>query len=168
MKRFFIVLLCFTLAVCTASCMFRADNPTVSGGEIWVNSGDTRSDYDVNETYTLNYNVADALAVQSVSVDAEQVELAAQIISSLNMYPSFSDDENINYIIKLRELYKCVVGFYYKNSTEEQLTNLIEEYHQSYYQMSNKSKAMYTEISAGLFSGAAEQFANFGDEQNVI
>ncbi|GEM_PF-5747336 len=163
MKRAFALTICLTLSLCASSCTYRQGNPTVDGAHVWENSDEsTVSEYNISESYTLNYNVADALAAHAKAVDENSLALAQEIISGLDQYPEFTDDKDINYVVKLRSVYKCVVGFYYMNSSYGQLNSLIDEYNKAYEELSNNSKTFYLKINNNLFMDAANQFEQYG------
>lgn len=157
------LIICCAVMITLSSCSRRVGNPTVDGNTVWENSAEEiSSQYDMSETYNLNYNVADALNAHSQGVDAEQVRLAESILDELEKYPDYSDDKDLNYIIKLRNVYKCTVGFYYMNSTYDGLNALIAEYDSAYAELSDNSKTMYMRISNSQFQNAAEQFEQYG------
>ncbi len=162
-KRIIAIILCVAALIGISSCRRRIGNPTVDGGTVWENSGaDISENEDANGAYNLNYNVADALAAHAEGVDMSQVDLAQGIIAELDRYPEYSDNKEINYIIKLRSVYKCVIGFYYMNSTYDQLDSMIKEYDNAYAELSNDSKIYYTRINSNLFVSAARQFEAYG------
>lgn len=163
MKHAFAFTICLALVLCVSSCTYRQGNPTVDGAHVWENSDvSTVSEYNISESYTLNYNVADALASHAKAVNQNSLSLAQEIISGLDKYPEFTDDKDINYVVKLRSVYKCVVGFYYMNSSYAQLNSLIDEYNKSYEELSNNSKTFYLKINNNLFMDAAKQFEQYG------
>ncbi len=164
MKRVIAVAVAVMLTVSFSSCQNRG-NPTVAGDYVWENSGQTEEIlYDLNQAYTLNYNVADTLAAQKDGVNDERLKLAQDIIAELDKYPESSSDKAINYVIKMRAVYKCVVGFYYMNSTYEQLNSLIAEYNNAYDELSNELKVSFAKIKPVLFTDAAKQFELYGKE----
>ncbi len=165
MKRLIAVLLAVGSVVGLASCENRG-NPTVDGGYVWQNYSQAESEsYDMTKSHTLNYNVADSLAAQAEGITEERIKIAQEILAELDQYPDFSDDRDENYIIKLRAAYKCVLGFYYMNSTYDQLNSLVEEYKQAYEALTNESKTSYVPIKTSLFTDAAKQLELYGQSQ---
>lgn len=163
MKRNAALIICCAVMLIFPSCSRRVGNPTIDGNAIWENSTEEASlQYDISETYNLNYNISDALNAHSQGVDAEQVRLAESILAELDKYPEYSDNKDLNYIIKLRSVYKCTVGFYYMNSTYDGLNVLIAEYDSAYAELSDNSKTLYLRISNSQFQNAAKQFEQYG------
>ena len=117
MKRAIAGLISTGLIIGLCSCE-NPGNPTIDGGYVWENSEQAESvNYDLSYSYTLNRNVADILeAQQREGLTEERLKLAQEILAELDKYPEYSDDPNINYIIKLRNVYGCVVGFYYRTA----------------------------------------------------
>lgn len=166
MKRVIAGLISAGLIIALCSCE-NPGNPTIDGGYVWENSEQqTESvNYDLNYSYTLNRNVADTLAAQQrEGLTEERLKLAQDILAELDKYPEYSDDPNINYVIKLRNVYECVVGFYYRNSTDDYLDSVITEYDGAYSQLSDDAKTFYVRIKPSLFTEAAKQFAEYGNE----
>ena len=166
MKRVFAGLISVGLIIALCSCE-NPGNPTIDGDYVWENSEQqTESvNYDLNYSYTLNRNVADTLAAQRrEGLTEERLKLAQDILAELDKYPEYSDDPNINYVIKLRSVYECVVGFYYRNSTDDYLDSIITEYNGAYSQLSDDAKTFYVKIEPSIFTEAAKQFAEHGNE----
>ena len=118
MKRVFAGLISAGLIIGLCSCE-NPGNPTIDGDYVWENSEQqTESvNYDLNYSYTLNRNVADTLAAQQrEGLTEERLKLAQDILAELDKYPEYSDDPNINYIIKLRKHLILFVSARHENS----------------------------------------------------
>ncbi len=168
MKRAITCLISTGLLLALCACE-NPGNPTVNGGYIWENSNNHNQaesvQYDLSYSYTLNRNIADTLAAQQKEgLTEERLELAQEILAELDKYPEYSDDANINYVIKLRNVYSCVVGFYYRNSTDDYLNAIIAEYDNAYSQLPDDAKSFYVRIKPSLFTEAAKQFAEYGNQ----
>ena len=163
MKRMMCFLICVMVVAGLCSCYRPVGNPTVDGNTVWENSvNQDPENYNEYVGQNLNYSVADALASHANGVDADSVKMAQEVIAELDKYPEYSDNRTVTYIIKLRAVYKCVVGFYYHNSTDERLNAVIREYNSAWEALSSNEKTDYARINNALFHDAARQFEAYG------
>ena len=162
-KRTICLLLCVMVVVGLCSCYRQVGNPTIDGNTVWENSVNQNAEnYNEYVGQNLNYSVADALASHAKEVNADSVIMAQEVIAELGKYPEYSDNRVVNYIIKLRAVYKCVVGFYYLNSTDERLNTVIREYNSAWEALSSNEKTDYARINNAVFHDAARRFEAYG------
>ena len=157
------LLLCAAVSAGLCSCHQRVGNPTVDGNTVWENSVNQEAEsYNTYAGQNLNYSVADAIASHANAVNDDSVKMAQEVIAELDKFPEFSENREITYIIKLRAVYKCVVGFYYMNSTYDRLDTVIGEYNSAYDALTSNEKLGYAKINNSLFYDAARQFEAYG------
>ena len=162
-KKIICMLICVAVLAGLCSCYRQVGNPTVDGNTVWENSVNQGiENYNEYAGQNINYSVADALASHAKEVNADSIKIAQEVIAELDKYPEFSENPEVTYIIKLRAVYKCVVGFYYRNSTEDRLDTVIDEYNASFDALSSSKKTNYARINNSIIRDAARKFEAYG------